>query len=80
LDSGGLGTHTMAWDWLLRAAECCSFVWTPEILSRYRVHKGHKTESGGIARQREIRELVSRYASPEVEAHYDFLATRSLAR
>jgi len=72
--------YTMDWDWFLRASERCSFEWAPEVLSRFRVHLGHKTGSGGVAREREIRDVLRRYSSPEIMAHYDFLASHPLAR
>ncbi len=40
--------YAFDWDWFLRAAQCCRFQRCDRVLSRYRIHRQHKTGSGGL--------------------------------
>lgn len=60
-------TYAFDWDWFIRAAQLCAFTPVPEYLACYRIHRGHKTGTGGAARFAEVVGVVSRHDSPEWE-------------
>jgi glycosyltransferase involved in cell wall biosynthesis len=68
------------WEWLLRAGKICRFTMTDALLSRYRIHKAHKTGTGGKKRWMELLTVVRRHSSPTVVDHYEFLLRRNSAR
>jgi len=68
------------WEWFLRAAKVGRFEATGALLSRYRIHKMHKSRTGGKKRWRELLTIVRRHASPVVVNHYEFLMRRNSAR
>jgi glycosyltransferase involved in cell wall biosynthesis len=68
------------WEWFLRAGKVCRFTATDALLSRYRIHRAHKTGSGGKKRWIELLAVVRRHSSPVVVSHYDFLVGRNSAR
>ena len=56
-------TYTFDWDWFLRAKHLgIDFLPVPKYLSIYRLHKAHKTGTGGGKRQTEIADIYERYA------------------
>ncbi len=56
------------WDWMVRAqAAGVEFKPRSRYLSIYRVHKAHKTGSGGTRRDDEIAALYCRYAGERFE-------------
>jgi glycosyltransferase involved in cell wall biosynthesis len=61
------------WEWFLRASKVCCFVATNALLSRYRLHRTHKSGTGGRKRWIELLEIVRRHSSPAVISHYEFL-------
>jgi glycosyltransferase involved in cell wall biosynthesis len=65
--------YAFDWDWFLRAAKCCRFQRCDEVLSRYRIHRLHKTGSGGLRRWEEMSEVVRRHSPDEVIRHYQYL-------
>jgi glycosyltransferase involved in cell wall biosynthesis len=68
------------WEWFLRAGNVCRFDATGALLSRYRIHKTHKSRTGGKKRWIELLTVVRRHASPDVVKHYEFLVRRNSAR
>jgi glycosyltransferase involved in cell wall biosynthesis len=68
------------WDWFLRAADVCRFLSADALLSRYRLHEGHKSGTGGEQRWRELLTIVRRHSPPGVVRHYEFLLHRDSAR
>jgi glycosyltransferase involved in cell wall biosynthesis len=65
--------YAFDWDWFLRAARCCRFQRCDRILSRYRIHRQHKTGTGGLRRWEEMSEVVRRHSPDEVVRHYQYL-------
>lgn len=68
------------WEWFLRAGKVCRFIATDNLLSRYRIHKTHKSAAGGKKRWIELLTVVRRHSSPAVVDHYEFLVRRNSAR
>jgi glycosyltransferase involved in cell wall biosynthesis len=68
------------WEWFLRAGEACRFMTTEALLSRYRIHRAHKSGTGGKRRWIELLAIVRRHSSPEVVRHYEYLVSRNCAR
>jgi glycosyltransferase involved in cell wall biosynthesis len=50
------------WDFFIRAGREFRLTPTDALLSVYRIHSGHKTGTGGEARNQEILEIANRYA------------------
>ena len=44
-----------------------------KVLSRYRIHRQHKTGTGGLRRWEEMCEVVRRHSPDEVVRHYQYL-------
>ena len=65
--------YAFDWDWFLRAARCCRFQPCDRVLSRYRIHRQHKTGTGGLRRWEEMSEVVRRHSPEEVVRHYQYL-------
>lgn len=65
--------YAFDWEWFLRAAKCCRFQCCDKILSRYRIHRGHKTGTGGLRRWEEMSEVVRKHSPDEVVRHYQYL-------
>jgi glycosyltransferase involved in cell wall biosynthesis len=65
--------YAFDWDWFLRAARCCRFQPCDRVLSRYRIHRQHKTGTGGLRRWEEMSEVVRRHSPDEVVRHYQYL-------
>jgi glycosyltransferase involved in cell wall biosynthesis len=65
--------YAFDWEWFLRAAKCCRFQRCEKILSRYRIHRQHKTGTGGLRRWEEMSEVVRRHSPDMVVAHYQYL-------
>ena len=65
--------YAFDWDWFLRAAKCCRFQPWDRVLSRYRIHRQHKTGTGGLRRWEELCEVVHRHSPDEVVRHYQYL-------
>jgi glycosyltransferase involved in cell wall biosynthesis len=65
--------YAFDWDWFLRAAKCCRFQRCDRVLSRYRIHRQHKTGTGGLRRWEEMSEVVRRHSPDEVVRHYQYL-------
>ena len=51
------------------------FVPTPEILSAYRRHDGHKSGAGGARRREEVLTIARQHASERMRRAYEFAAT-----
>jgi glycosyltransferase involved in cell wall biosynthesis len=68
------------WEWFLRAGKACRFIATDALLSRYRLHRAHKSGTGGKTRWLELMTIVRRHSSPAVIQHYEFLMGRNSAR
>jgi glycosyltransferase involved in cell wall biosynthesis len=68
------------WEWFLRAGKVCRFFATDVMLSRYRIHRAHKSATGGKKRWMELLTVVRRHSSPVVVRHYEFLIRRNSAR
>ena len=65
--------YAFDWEWFLRAAKCCRFQRYDRVLSRYRIHRQHKTGSGGLRRWEEMSEVVRRHSPDDVVRHYQYL-------
>jgi glycosyltransferase involved in cell wall biosynthesis len=65
--------YAFDWDWFLRAARCCRFQRCDQVLSRYRIHRQHKTGTGGLRRWEEMAEVVRRHSPDEIMRHYQYL-------
>jgi glycosyltransferase involved in cell wall biosynthesis len=65
--------YAFDWDWFLRATQYCRFQRLDKVLSRYRIHRQHKTGSGGLRRWEEMSEVVQRHSSDKVIRHYQYL-------
>jgi len=72
--------YGLDWEWFLRAGKLCRFTATDALLSRYRIHKAHKSGTGGKRRWMELLTIVRRHSSPVVVQHYEFLLARNCAR
>ena len=70
--------YAFDWEWFLRASKVCRFTATDALLSRYRIHKAHKTGTGGKKRWIELLSVVRRHSSAVVISHYEFLMERIL--
>jgi glycosyltransferase involved in cell wall biosynthesis len=68
------------WEWFLRASKVCRFISTDQILSRYRIHSGHKSGTGGKARWFELLKIVRAHSPPEVVQNYEYLVANDCAR
>jgi glycosyltransferase involved in cell wall biosynthesis len=68
------------WEWFLRASKVCRFIATDKVLSRYRIHPGHKSGTGGKMRWLELLKIVRAYSSPDVIRNYEYLLANDLAR
>ncbi|MBV9673212.1 MAG: glycosyltransferase [Verrucomicrobia bacterium] len=68
------------WDWFLRASRVCRFIKIDALLSRYRIHEGHKSGTGGVRRWREMLKVVSRHSPSDVVRHYEYLIQNGSAR
>jgi glycosyltransferase involved in cell wall biosynthesis len=65
--------YAFDWDWFLRAARCCRFERCARVISRYRIHRQHKTGTGGLRRWEEMSEVVRRHSPDDVVRHYQYL-------
>jgi glycosyltransferase involved in cell wall biosynthesis len=65
--------YAFDWDWFLRASKNCRFQLCDQVLSRYRIHRQHKTGTGGLRRWEEMSEVVGRHSPDEVIRHYQYL-------
>lgn len=65
--------YAFDWDWFLRAAKRCRFQRCDQFLSRYRIHRQHKTGTGGLRRWEELCEVVRRHSPDEIIRHYQYL-------
>ena len=65
--------YAFDWEWFLRAAKCCRFQRCDKVLSRYRIHRQHKTGTGGLRRWEEMSEVVRRHSPDQVVRHYQYL-------
>jgi glycosyltransferase involved in cell wall biosynthesis len=72
--------YAFDWDWFMRAAKTCRFISVNRLFSRYRIHKEHKSGSGGKDRWKEMVEVVRRYSPAEVLRHYEFLTEHPAAQ
>jgi glycosyltransferase involved in cell wall biosynthesis len=61
------------WDWFLRASKVCRFISIDQTLSRYRIHAGHKSGSGGKTRWLELLKIVRTHSPPDVLQGYEYL-------
>jgi glycosyltransferase involved in cell wall biosynthesis len=71
--------YAFDWDWFLRATSACRFVRCDRVLSRYRIHSGHKSGIGGRERWKELVEVVNRHSSGRVADHYRYLTSHPIA-
>ena len=55
--------YALDWEWFIRASEVTEFEYVCKFYSVYRYHSLHKTSNGGLARRKEIVEIVEKYAS-----------------
>ena len=65
--------YAFDWEWFLRASKACRFLQCDKILSRYRIHRQHKTGTGGLRRWEELSEVVRRHSPDDVVRHYQYL-------
>ena len=65
--------YAFDWDWFLRSATVCRFIQCTQVLSRYRIHRQHKTGTGGLRRWEEMSEVASRHSPDSIVRHYQFL-------
>jgi glycosyltransferase involved in cell wall biosynthesis len=72
--------YAFDWDWFLRAAKSCKFIWSSRVLSRYRIHSEHKSGIGGEDRWRELVEIVKRHSPDRIKDHYRYLTDHTIAR
>jgi glycosyltransferase involved in cell wall biosynthesis len=68
------------WEWFLRASKVCRFIPTDKVLSRYRIHAGHKSGTGGKTRWLELLKIVRAHSSADVIRNYEYLLANDLAR
>jgi glycosyltransferase involved in cell wall biosynthesis len=71
--------YAFDWDWFLRAARSCRFIRSDKVLSRYRIHSGHKSGTGGGKRWRELVEVAGRHSPARVVNHYHYLTEHPIA-
>ena len=64
------------WDWFNRAAALGTFECSPELLSAYRFHEGHKSGGNSARRREEILLVARRHASPAQVAAYETALAR----
>jgi glycosyltransferase involved in cell wall biosynthesis len=57
--------YALDWDYFIRISQKFELHYIPIALSSYRIHKSHKTSSGGLERLKEIMTIVEKYSSPE---------------
>lgn len=62
---------TMDWEYFIRISEKYEFFYIPEILSKYRIHKDHKTSNGGSLRAGEIMQIIGMYSDSEWRSLYE---------
>lgn len=69
--------YVLDWEWFIRASKIAKVDHVPKFYSIYRNHSINKTNTGNVARRKEILEVVSKYSSEywkklylEVERHY----------
>lgn len=55
--------YALDWEFFIRISQKFELNYLPTFLSSYRIHKDHKTGTGGYERAREIISLVEKYAS-----------------
>jgi glycosyltransferase involved in cell wall biosynthesis len=72
--------YAFDWDWFLRAAKVCRFIRIDAVLARYRIHKAHKSGTGGQKRWMEMMAVVRRHSPSEVVRHYEYLDQHPAAR
>ena len=68
------------WEWFLRASKVCRFISIDQTLSRYRIHAGHKSGSGGKTRWLELLKIVRTHSPPDVLQGYEYLLESDSAR
>ena len=68
------------WEWFLRASKVCRFISIDQTLSRYRIHAGHKSGSGGKARWLELLKIVRIHSPLDVLQGYEYLLESDSAR
>ena len=68
------------WEWFLRASKVCRFISIDQTLSRYRIHAGHKSGSGGKTRWLELSKIVRTHSPPDVLQGYEYLLESDSAR
>jgi glycosyltransferase involved in cell wall biosynthesis len=68
------------WEWFLRASKVCRFLSIDQTLSRYRIHAGHKSFTGGRTRWLELLKIVRTHSPPDVVQNYEYLVESGLAR
>ncbi len=62
--------YVFDWEWFIRASANGVFENSARCLSLYRIHNQHKTSSAGIIRDREVLEVINRFAPPHVKSLY----------
>jgi glycosyltransferase involved in cell wall biosynthesis len=72
--------YVFDWEWFLRASKVCRFIPIGEVLSRYRIHAGHKSGAGGKTRWLELLKIVRAHSSPDVIRNYEYLLRNDMAR
>jgi glycosyltransferase involved in cell wall biosynthesis len=68
------------WEWFIRASKVCRFIPIDKVLSRYRIHAGHKSATGGKKRWLELLKIVRAHSSPDVIRNYEYLLANDSAR
>jgi len=68
------------WEWFLRASKVCRFISIDQTLSRYRIHAGHKSGSGGKTRWLELLKIVRIHSPLDVLQGYEYLLESDSAR
>jgi glycosyltransferase involved in cell wall biosynthesis len=68
------------WEWFIRASKVCRFIPIDKVLSRYRIHAGHKSATGGKNRWLELLKIVRAHSSPDVIRNYEYLLANDSAR
>jgi glycosyltransferase involved in cell wall biosynthesis len=68
------------WEWFLRASKVCRFISIDQMLSRYRIHVGHKSGTGGRTRWLELLKIVRTHSPPDVVQSYEYLVECDAAR
>lgn len=68
--------YVFDWDFFVKVARRFPLTYLRRPLSTYRIHRGHKSSSGGRKRAAEIMEVVHRHAGPEWRGTFDALWAR----